>query len=150
RARAALLAQLRSVTPALEESDITRERLALEESIRKVEAESARQFVEATRQMSAAKLRRQWDTPSKARPAEPRPTEPGPAAQSQRYFHPPAAAAPEPATPPEAARRAASPPSIPEADEAASLFGRPFPAEPQPMPMGEGARREAGERRALV
>ena len=48
RARAALLAQLRSVTPALEESDITRERLALEESIRKVEAESARQFVEAT------------------------------------------------------------------------------------------------------
>ena len=47
RARAALLAQLRGVTPALDESDITRERLALEESIRKVEAESARQFVEA-------------------------------------------------------------------------------------------------------
>ena len=43
RARAALLAQLRGVTPALNESDITRERLALEESIRKVEAESARQ-----------------------------------------------------------------------------------------------------------
>ena len=40
RARAALLAQLRGVTPALNESDITRERLALEESIRKVEAES--------------------------------------------------------------------------------------------------------------
>ena len=39
RARAALLAQLRGVTPALDESDITRERLALEESIRKVEAE---------------------------------------------------------------------------------------------------------------
>src|SRR5438128_7190685 len=57
RARQALLAQLRGVTPALEESDITRERLALEESIRKVEAESARQFVEASRQMSAAKLR---------------------------------------------------------------------------------------------
>src|SRR5436190_6677766 len=47
RARAALLAQLRSVTPALNESDITRERLALEESIRKVEAESARKFAEA-------------------------------------------------------------------------------------------------------
>ena len=54
RARQALLAQLRGVTPALEESDITRERLALEESIRKVEAESARQFVEVSRQMSAA------------------------------------------------------------------------------------------------
>ncbi len=39
RARAALIAQLRGVTPALNESDITRERLALEESIRKVEAE---------------------------------------------------------------------------------------------------------------
>src|SRR6478735_2034334 len=57
RARAALLAQLRGVTPALNESDITRERLALEESIRKVEAESARQFVEASRQARAAKVR---------------------------------------------------------------------------------------------
>ena len=42
RARAALLAQLRGVTPALNESDITRERLALEESVRKVEAERGR------------------------------------------------------------------------------------------------------------
>ena len=41
RARAALLNQLRSVDPPLEESDITRERLALEEAIRKVEAEAA-------------------------------------------------------------------------------------------------------------
>ena len=57
RARAALLAQLRGVTPPLNESDITRERLALEESIRKVEAESARQFVEASRQSRAAKFR---------------------------------------------------------------------------------------------
>jgi hypothetical protein len=50
RARTALLTQLRGVTPALEESDITRERLALEESIRKVEAEAARKFVESKRQ----------------------------------------------------------------------------------------------------
>ena len=57
RARAALIAQLRGVTPALPESDITRERLALEESIRKVEAEAARQFVEASRQARAAKVR---------------------------------------------------------------------------------------------
>src|SRR5262245_40793711 len=49
RARAALLALLRGVTPPLSESDITRERQTLEESIRKVEAESARQFVEASR-----------------------------------------------------------------------------------------------------
>ena len=42
RARAALLNQLRSVEPALGESDITRERLALEDAIRRVEAEAAR------------------------------------------------------------------------------------------------------------
>src|SRR6185503_980744 len=39
RARVALVAQLRGVVPALDESEITRERLALEEAIRKVEAE---------------------------------------------------------------------------------------------------------------
>jgi hypothetical protein len=41
RARTALLAQLRGVEPALSEPDITRERLALEEAIRKVEGEVA-------------------------------------------------------------------------------------------------------------
>ena len=43
RARAAMLAQLRSVTPALSESDINREHLALEEAIKKVETEIPRQ-----------------------------------------------------------------------------------------------------------
>jgi hypothetical protein len=42
RARNALVTQLRGVSPALSESEITRERLALEEAIRKVEAEAAR------------------------------------------------------------------------------------------------------------
>ena len=41
RARAALVSQLRGVQPALNETDITRERLGLEEAIRKVEAEAA-------------------------------------------------------------------------------------------------------------
>ena len=41
RARNALIAQLRSVTPQLSESEITRERLALEEAVRKVESEAA-------------------------------------------------------------------------------------------------------------
>ena len=49
RARTALVAQLRGVTPALDESEITRERLALEEAIRKVEAEAARNAREAAR-----------------------------------------------------------------------------------------------------
>jgi len=42
RARAALVSQLRAIEPALSEADITRERLALEDAIRKVEAESIR------------------------------------------------------------------------------------------------------------
>jgi hypothetical protein len=44
RARGALVAQLRGLDPPLTESEITRERLALEEAIRRVEAESARRF----------------------------------------------------------------------------------------------------------
>jgi hypothetical protein len=41
RARSALIAQLRSVEPPLSESEITRERLSLEEAVRKVESEAA-------------------------------------------------------------------------------------------------------------
>lgn len=44
RARTALLAQLRSADPPLTEPEITRERLALEEAVRKIEAEAARQM----------------------------------------------------------------------------------------------------------
>src|SRR6201999_3006225 len=59
RARTALVAQLRGVQPALSESDVTRERLALEEAIRKVEAESVRQAraaSEASRPEPALKI----------------------------------------------------------------------------------------------
>ena len=49
RARNALVAQLRGTVPALDESEITRERLALEEAIRKVEVESARRAREVPR-----------------------------------------------------------------------------------------------------
>jgi len=42
RARAALVGQLRAIEPPLSEADITRERLALEDAIRKVEAETVR------------------------------------------------------------------------------------------------------------
>jgi hypothetical protein len=69
RARTALVAQLRGVTPALSESDVTRERLALEEAIRKVEAESARQTLaeptpqkETSRRVRAPEMPR-WDPP---------------------------------------------------------------------------------------
>jgi hypothetical protein len=49
RARTALIAQLRSVEPPLSESEITRERLSLEEAVRKVESEAAQRAREATR-----------------------------------------------------------------------------------------------------
>ena len=44
RARTALVNQLRGVEPALDESDITRERLALEDAIRKVEADAVKRM----------------------------------------------------------------------------------------------------------
>src|ERR1700734_1475388 len=49
RAHAALIAQLRSVEPPLSESEITRERLSLEEAVRKVESEAAQRAREASR-----------------------------------------------------------------------------------------------------
>jgi hypothetical protein len=73
RARTALVAQLRGVTPALSESDVTRERLALEEAIRKVEAESARQTLaepahkEPSHRVRAPEMPR-WDPPSPLAP----------------------------------------------------------------------------------
>src|SRR5262245_22088350 len=86
RARAALLAQLRGITPPLNESDITRERLALEESIRKVEAEAARKFAEPPRQPQAPKIR----------PAEQRAREPSAASAPPQH----AASSPAPASVP--------------------------------------------------
>lgn len=61
RARSALIAQLRGVDPPLSESEITRERLALEEAVRKVEAEAASR---------ARGERPRSDTPAAARPGD--------------------------------------------------------------------------------
>jgi len=57
RARAALIAQLRSVQPPLSESEITRERLSLEEAVRKVESEAAQRAREASRPGGAGAAR---------------------------------------------------------------------------------------------
>ncbi len=55
RARTALVTQLRAVDPPLSESEITKERLALEDAIRKVEADAARKArVEQRDQRTAA------------------------------------------------------------------------------------------------
>jgi hypothetical protein len=53
RARAALIAQLRGVQPPLSESEITRERLSLEEAVRKVESEAAQRARDASRANSS-------------------------------------------------------------------------------------------------
>src|ERR1700738_4507520 len=55
RARAALIAQLRSVQPPLRASEITRERLSLEEAVRKVESEAAQRARDASRSADAAR-----------------------------------------------------------------------------------------------
>ncbi len=71
RARTALVAQLRSVNPPLSENDVTRERLALEESIRKVEAEAARKnWVDPANGQAPTRIRApefpRWDPPPSA------------------------------------------------------------------------------------
>ena len=47
RARATLLAELRTVNPPFTEAEITRERLALEEAVRRVEEEAAQRAPDA-------------------------------------------------------------------------------------------------------
>src|SRR3954469_6422042 len=79
RARVALVAQLRGVVPALDESEITRERLALEEPIRKVEAEAARQ----AREMARPNLVKRPEPPPR-REELPRPPRPPIALSSPR------------------------------------------------------------------
>src|SRR5271154_3172934 len=81
RARSALVSQLRGIDPPLSEADITRERLALEDAIRKVEAEAVRR------------------SRAEPRPAPPplRPNPPAPRPQAQPPSPPPP---PQPAPPP--------------------------------------------------
>ena len=68
RARAALVAQLRGVEPALEEADITRERLALEEAIRKVEADAAKRPSPSRPSCRTARARRSPEPPREEPP----------------------------------------------------------------------------------
>ncbi len=168
RARAALLAQLRGVTPALNESDITRERLALEEAIRKVEAESARQFVDPARSpppKPRASEPPQWEEP--ARPprddafrAAPPPRSPAPSQGSRApstFQQPqPRPSQPRPSPPrPDAApatRRPQPPPpsapSMPGSRQSESMFDQPLAQEPiSPPPSRHPLRRQ--ERHSL-
>ena len=85
RARQALLNQLRAVNPPLSDPEITRERLALEDAIRKVETQAAQADPEAAR-----------SRPPSAAPRPPAPAvarEPASAAGQPRQVPPPRAPA---------------------------------------------------------
>src|SRR6476620_2729725 len=78
RARTALIAQLRSVQPPLSESEITRERLSLEEAVRKVESEAAQRAREASRPGGGAAARGgETFRRANARPPDAAPPPPG-------------------------------------------------------------------------
>ena len=149
RARTALVAQLRGVTPALNESDVTRERLALEEAIRKVEAESARQTLaepapqkEASRRVRAPEMPR-WDPPSP--PASERPSSPPLTSRSDSLARKPL---------PRQSSNLASNPMLGEERYVDPVFDQPMTgpqakAQPQPVPpppQRHPLRRPASER----
>jgi hypothetical protein len=117
RARSALIAQLRSTEPALSESEITRERLALEEAIRKVEAEAARQN----------RLEARAEPKPKMRPPD--------AAKWEELARPPGGAAPVPPPPPASLPR--------RSESAASSASAPAPdlppRRPRPQPPAPAA-----------
>ena len=140
RARAALVAQLRSIEPPLSESDITRERLALEDAIRKVEAETVRK-ARAEPRPGAPPLRPSPSSrpqPSSAPPLPPRREPPGPPlgerAPAPRpgapRFEAPRPEAPRPMAPRPEARR----PEAPRPEAPRPMAPRPI-ARPEPPPL---------------
>src|SRR5215468_3049192 len=129
RARAALIAQLRSVQPPLSESEITRERLALEEAVRKVESEAAQRARDAARPPSAPPRAGDALRRASARPGEAAPPAPG-----QRNDRSPSAGAPGERTdnqqrPPRNLRAEAAPAS-PRPQQAAQPPQPPSPPQP--------------------
>jgi hypothetical protein len=128
RARAALVAQLRAIEPALSEADITRERLALEDAIRKVEAESVR-MARAEPRPAAPPLR---SSPPSTRPQAP----PAPPMPPRRERPSPPFGNMPPAPRPELARpeiQRAEPPPLRRPSE-------PVPGEPPHSVMQPSAR----------
>lgn len=129
RARTALVAQLRGSDPPLDEAEITRERLALEEAIRKVETEAARRARQESVNPSAARAQ----PPA----TEARPTPPRPAAPPQPAAKP--ASSPQPSEPARPAPRKPLQPSAPRTsltEEAMKGYretaGPPAPPRPSP------------------
>src|ERR1700712_4708987 len=89
RARSALIAQLRSVHPPLSESEITRERLSLEEAVRKVESEAAQRARDASRPGGAAARSSSGDAFRRANARPPEAGSPPPPPPRDPYRPPP-------------------------------------------------------------
>ena len=131
RARAALIAQLRSVDPPLSESEITRERLSLEEAVRKVESEAAQRARDATRSGDASRAG------EASRPGSDRP-------RAGDAFRANTRPAPRPGEAPPPAPSQPAGPSLPGTSPTAS---RPRPPAPPPSraerpPLGQEERQE--------
>jgi len=152
RARTALVAQLRGVIPALNESEITRERLALEEAIRKVEAEAARQWADPMRAEPIPKMRApeptswhetetEYSQPSRPESPPPRQSAPRMPRAAPLASRPSSVAAPR-RSQPESPLRAETP-YEPDIDQA--------PAAPAPLrPPREPERTRYAGRRSLM
>lgn len=125
RARQALLNQLRAANPPLADAEITRERLALEEAIRKAETEAAQANPHTVRAPSAAQqsqLRAPMAPPQSHAPAARAPA----SASEAPVLRSPA--------PPAAPRAPAEPRPLPASRERTSIpanGGRPMPGHPQ-------------------
>lgn len=124
RARSALIAQLRSVQPPLTESEITRERLSLEEAIRKVESEAAQRAREVARTDSKGRPRPGDAFRAGSRAAAAR--------QAERDAAKPAGTPQQSSRPSFLENRAAPVPEAPHADEPPLRTPRSEPHEPPP------------------
>ncbi|QPF83688.1 hypothetical protein IC762_28935 [Bradyrhizobium genosp. L] len=148
RARTALIQQLRSVQPPLSESEITRERLSLEEAVRKVESEAAQRAREATRSgggaAAAARGGDSFRRASAARPlegssADPAPPRPRPASEPRpprnlRADAPPSAPPPPLPSRPQAPQAPAADAQLPPTRERPPIPRRGGEGAPPPVP----------------
>ncbi len=113
RARAAIVRQLRAIDPPLSEEDISRERLQLEEAIRKVEAGAGGPAQAAAAPRPAPATPKAEAPPPPARKKEAAPPPPNPASQQPAPKAPPPPAAKTAAPQPRPAKRPDGRPIIP-------------------------------------
>src|SRR6185295_19124589 len=150
RARTALIAQLRSVQPPLSESEITRERLSLEEAVRKVESEAAQRAREASRPGGGSGAPRGGDAfrranarppesagPPGAPPGAQRPRPPSPSQPPSREARPPLGQ--DEQRPPRNLRADSPPPGAPRPQS--PQIPMQDAGLPPPPPRGNGPRR---------